>query len=189
MTQWLRQRGIYLLLFLFLAGAIGVFWNLQRQSEALYQTMALQGTALQAQMLEDFRRIYAERVVARTVQLGIPATHDYATGTNAIPLPATLSMELGAEINRSTPGALARLYSDYPFPWRRTTKPLDPFERDALTALRAQPDSAFHRFEDIDGFGMRWPIACKHPASPVTTTIRTVRNVTGRWVMCGACSK
>ena len=168
MTQWLRQRGIYLLLFLFLAGAVGVFWNLQRQSEALYQTMALQGTALQAQMLEDFRRIYAERVVARTVQLGIPATHDYATGTTAIPLPATLSMELGAEINRSTPGAFARLYSDYPFPWRKTTKPLDPFERDALNALRAQPDSAFHRFEDIDGRpSLRYAVADRMQASCV----------------------
>jgi signal transduction histidine kinase/DNA-binding response OmpR family regulator len=165
-AQWLREHIVYVLLLLFITGTVGAFWTLLRQSSALYEAMALQGTELQAQMLVDFRRIYSDRVVARMD--AVPATHDYAGRPGTIPLPATLAMELADEINRGTAGAYARLYSDFPFPWRTDGGPRDEFERAALAALRATPDQPFHRFEEFQGRpSLRYAIADRMEASCV----------------------
>jgi signal transduction histidine kinase/DNA-binding response OmpR family regulator/HPt (histidine-containing phosphotransfer) domain-containing protein len=172
------RYAIYLLLLLFICGTAGVFWNLYRQSSTLYETVALQATAIQADILSAVRRLYSEEVVARAGQRGVPATHDYATQPGAIPLPATFAMELGAEINRGEVGAQARLYSDQPFPWRTDAGPRDEFEAAALLALRERPDTPFHRFEDYQGRpSLRYAVADRmesscvachntHPSSP-----------------------
>jgi diguanylate cyclase (GGDEF)-like protein len=108
-------------------------------------------------------------------------THDYATKKGAIPLPATLSILLGNRIGEKVEGTQVRLYSDYPFHWRKSEGgPRDDFERDALQYLRQFPDKRFYRFEEFRGRpSLRYAIAdvlrpgcvgCHntHPASPKT---------------------
>src|SRR5262249_3811204 len=127
--------------------------HLHTQSTALYQVMARQGAAMQARSFEEFRNFYTAEVVDRLKDRAIKITHDPAArNQGAIPLPATLTMELGESINRENPGAHARLGSDYPFPWRKDSRPsLDPFEQEALQALREDPSRPFYRFEDFEG--------------------------------------
>ncbi len=66
--------------------------------------------------------------------------HNYEDIPGAIPIPATLSLELGRVISEQQPNITYRFVSDYPFkgPQRRTrwtnSRPM------SLTALRADPE-------------------------------------------------
>jgi class 3 adenylate cyclase len=57
----------------------------------------------------------------------------------AIPIPATLSLELGRVISEQQHNITYRFVSDYPFK-NRAPHQLDEFERKALDSLRANPD-------------------------------------------------
>src|SRR5262249_49805414 len=133
-----------------------LMWN---ASEEQYHNMALQGTGLQAQTFVTLREMYSDDVVARVKGKGINISfniHD----PNAIPLPATLVKEFGQRINPNRPGAVVRLYSEYPFPWRKDSSTLDSFETEALRQLREQPDHPIYRFETVNGRpSLRYAIA------------------------------
>ena len=72
-----------------------------------------------ADALAEFRTIYTSEVVERVRQQGITVTHDYEDREGAVPLPATLSMMLGNQIGARESKTQTRLYSAFPFPWRR----------------------------------------------------------------------
>jgi hypothetical protein len=79
-------------------------------------------------------------------------THDYAARHDALPLPATLTIDLGRRISeRSASGMQVRLYSDYPWKFRKDGGPTDDFERDALARLRRTPEEPVYRFEEYQG--------------------------------------
>jgi PAS domain S-box-containing protein len=138
-------------MFIFAAGTAGVLACLYYQSTCLYQAMALQGTALQSQTLEELSVLYSSEVADRVGSRGIEVTHDYRTMQGAIPPPATMMNELGKRISERRPGAHLRLYSDHPFPWEKGGGPRDDFEAEALSQLRRQPDRPFYRFEQFEG--------------------------------------
>lgn len=61
-------------------------------------------------------------------------------------------MLLGRRIGEGNLDAQTRLYSDYPFPWRRDEGgPRDNFEQEALKELRRNPDKPFTRIEEFQG--------------------------------------
>jgi adenylate cyclase len=82
----------------------------------------------------------------------LEATHDYASRKDTIPLPATLTHDLGKRFSeRSESGVQVRLYSDFPFRSRPDGGPKDDFEREALARLRENPGQPYYRFEDFQG--------------------------------------
>ncbi|HEU5091876.1 MAG TPA: ATP-binding protein [Nitrospira sp.] len=150
----LRQGGkvIGVILVSFVLAAVVLFWHLDKLGETLAQTLVLQGADINVAVIEEVRKYYSSNVVARLAgKEEIEVTHDYAMKTHAIPLPATMSIELGKLLRDQMPGAEMRLYSDYPFPWRKEGGPRDAFEREALTWLRDYPDKPYYRFEGIAG--------------------------------------
>jgi PAS domain S-box-containing protein len=168
LSRWGRRSAKWFLLLLFVAGTAGSFWNLHQREEQLGREFPLQGTALQTLSLQEFRKLYSEEVVNRVLPHGIEAAHDYENRDRTIPLPATLLSELGKRISASRPGAHVRLYSDYPFPWRKEGGPRDEFEREALAALRRQPEQPFYRFEDFEGRpSLRYAVADRMEVSCV----------------------
>ena len=64
--------------------------------------------------------------------------HNYETIPGAIPIPATLSLELGRVISEQQQNITYRFVSDYPFK-NRAPHLLDEFETDALATLRDDP--------------------------------------------------
>src|SRR5439155_9011694 len=104
---------------LLLAGSLGSafgLWHLSRLSEQLVKSTALESAAQQAEMLDVVNALYTSQVVERVQAHGIVVTHDYASRSGAIPLPATFTIESGQRIGeRSQTGMLFRLYSDFPF--------------------------------------------------------------------------
>jgi hypothetical protein len=153
LRHWCRRNPVAasLLLAVTMGSAFGL-WHLSRLSEQLVKSTALESAAQQAEMLDVVNALYTSQVVERVQSHGIVVTHDYASKSGAIPLPATFTIESGQRIGeRSQTGMLFRLYSDYPFRSRPDGGPHDDFERVALADLRRNPDDPFYRFEVFQG--------------------------------------
>ena len=97
-------------------------------------------------VITSMRNYYGTNVVGRI--LASPGmtkvTHDYESVPGAIPIPATLSLELGRVIAEQQQNIVYRFVSDFPF---RNRKPheLDEFETSALVQLRADPKQLITR--------------------------------------------
>ncbi|HEY1861281.1 MAG TPA: DUF3365 domain-containing protein, partial [Gemmataceae bacterium] len=152
--RWCRRNPVAagLLLAVSLSSAFGL-WELSRLSEYLVRSSALESAAQQSEILEEVNNLYSEDVVERAKLKGVEATHDYANRKGAIPLPATLTIDLAKHISeKSESGVQVRLYSDHPFRSRKDGGPKDDFERDALDHYRQTDDAGpFYRFEDFQG--------------------------------------
>lgn len=100
---------------------------LERQAETLNE------------MITDIRAYYANNVVSRVqAHAGDSvAAADYAIVPGAIPIPATLSLELGEVVGEHGRNVRYRFVSDYPFEGREPHK-LDDFERYALATFRSE---------------------------------------------------
>jgi serine/threonine protein kinase len=154
--RWCRRNPVAagLLLAVSLSSAFGL-WELSRLSDQLVQTSALDSAAQQSEMLDEVNKFYTADVVERAKLKGVEATHDYATRKgrkDLIPLPATLTIELGRHISdRNKEGVQVRLYSDHPFRSRKDGGPKDNFEEEALVRLRQDPTKPYYRFEQFQG--------------------------------------
>jgi adenylate cyclase len=124
---------------------------LSQLSQSLVESAALESAAQQSETLDEINKYHA-RVVNHLAGSGVKARHDWQQHRNSLPVPATLTIELGRQIsaNRET-GLEVRLYSDYPFRSRTDGHPQDDFERAALAELRRNPEQPFYRFEDRNG--------------------------------------
>src|SRR5882757_1661591 len=92
-----------------------------------------------SRVINDMRNFYANDVVGRLA--GHPTatpTHNYRNVDGGIPIPATLSIELGKMITARNDAVRYKFVSDYPWPSRGTYE-LDPFERRAISELRTDP--------------------------------------------------
>lgn len=91
-------------------------------------------------VITSIRGYYATNVVARV--LAAPgetkAVHNYKEIPGAIPIPATLSLELGQVIKEKQANITYRFISDLPFKGR-AAHPMDTFETAALISLRGNP--------------------------------------------------
>lgn len=122
-----------------------------RAKDALFRAL-VQNARLASDALKEFNEYYTSEVVGRIADRTLQVTHDYAQKKNAIPLPATLSVELANRISGKSAGIRIRLYSDNPFPWRRAEGgPRDDFELEALRRLRTDPAEPYYRLEELDG--------------------------------------
>ncbi|MFM9966152.1 MAG: response regulator [Planctomycetaceae bacterium] len=151
-SRYLSER---LLLWLLPAVVIGtglVLWLLERQVSELYRAMAFQGAIRQARTIEEVRQFYASQVVERLKQHGIEAVHDYQANEKTIPLPATMTIEIGEQLGGKSgePGASVRLLSAFPFKHRADRK-LDLFEQEAITQMQVGTGEPFWRIEKVDG--------------------------------------
>jgi adenylate cyclase len=126
-----------ILVLLVLAGLpVAVWLDLRNMSE---RALTEQANELSS-TIDSIRDYYSSRVVGR-VLAGGEKTHvlpNYAEVPGAIPIPATLSLELGDLINRNNGNTQFRFFSDYPFK-NRPAHAFDDFERRALESLRQNP--------------------------------------------------
>lgn len=151
LTRWLRKHIVAICGLLMVAGFATVMWRQLTLCEELIEEGAVHDAARFNEAVAEFRTVYTSEVVGRAKEAGLEIRHDYSKHAGSIPLPATLSMMLGNRLGENKDGIKTRLYSDFPFPWRKDGGPQDSFEQDALTALRTQPNEPFFRFESHGG--------------------------------------
>jgi adenylate cyclase len=133
-----RRKPVFIaLVLLLMAGLpVAVWLDLRNLSESLLRRQATDLNAI----IGGFRAYYASNVVGRI--LAAPdhtqVAANYAEIPGAIPIPATLSLELGRVVSEQQHNIVYRFVSDYPFK-NRAAHDLDDFERGALASLRQDP--------------------------------------------------
>jgi hypothetical protein len=115
---------------------VAVWLDLRVLSESMLRTQA----AEISRIIDEMRGYYGSDVVGRVAQ-GQPTTtaHNYRDVPGAIPIPATLSIELGKRISAQDGSVKYRFVSDMPFRGREVHE-LDAFEQAAIRTLRSSPD-------------------------------------------------
>ncbi|HMF21603.1 MAG TPA: DUF3365 domain-containing protein, partial [Pseudolabrys sp.] len=127
-----RVRGIFLIalvVILILGLPLAVWLDLRSLTEAALRRQASDLNSV----ITSMRGFYGNNVVGRI--LAAPGTttqvtHNYQAIPGAIPIPATLSLELGHVISEQQNNITYRFVSDYPFQ-NRAPHQLDDFERKA----------------------------------------------------------
>jgi adenylate cyclase len=148
-----RSRGALttlLIALLLLALPVAVWLDLTDLAE---NALRRQATDLNS-VITSVRGYYASNVVGRVLANpgATKVVHNYETIPGAIPIPATLSLELGKVIGAQQENISYRFVSDFPFE-NRTPHQLDAFEKSALQKLRSDPnqkviDSSTSLFSD-----------------------------------------
>ncbi len=129
---------VVLLVIVLLAGLpVAVWLDLSNLTEGALRRQAADLNSV----ITSVRGYYASNVVARVLgsQGATKVVHNYHDIPGAIPIPATLSIELGQVINKQQHNIGYRFISDFPFKDRAPHR-LDAFETDALKLLRAHRD-------------------------------------------------
>ncbi|HWA48606.1 MAG TPA: adenylate/guanylate cyclase domain-containing protein [Dongiaceae bacterium] len=131
-------------------------------------------------VISGIRGYYASNVVGRVLAAhgqNIKAAHNYADVPGAIPIPATLSLELGQVISAQQGNISYRFVSDLPFK-NRPSHELDKFEAAALNRLRLDPSqdvTDVHQSGFVNTFRFVTPVVMgetcvnchnTHPESP-----------------------
>lgn len=130
------------LVLLVLAGLpVAVWLDLRDLSERTLRGQADEFSS----MIDSIRNYYASNVVGRVLAHGEKSQvlPNYAEVPGAIPIPATLSLELGGLISNAN--TQFRFFSDYPFK-NRAPHGFDAFERQALENLRQDPNARVYEF-------------------------------------------
>jgi class 3 adenylate cyclase len=135
-----RRRGWIgplLVAVLLAALPVAVWLDLTHLAEAALRRQASDLNSV----ISSVRSYYSSNVVGRVLNHPgqTAVVHNYVSVPGAIPIPATLSLELGRVIGAQQSNIGYRFVSDYPFR-NRAPHVLDAFEREALARLRADPD-------------------------------------------------
>src|SRR5512147_3141716 len=135
-------RLLIVLVAVMLAGLpVAVWLDISSLSQNLLQRQAQDMSSL----ITSIRSYYATNVVGRVLAAhasgntgATQVTNNYAAVPGAIPIPATLSLELGKVISEQQTNITYRFVSDLPFR-NRPIHPMDVFETSALNSLRLNP--------------------------------------------------
>jgi methyl-accepting chemotaxis protein len=179
-TLGIRARTLLPIVLLGTLLGVVATWYVVKISRDQMMRMAVESAEHLTTQINELRGYYTRNVVARARDNGVEATHDYTEHPGAIPLPATLVHQLNSLVSQNA-GFTVRLYSEFPFPFRSDGGPRDPFERDALEFLTANPDQRYWRLTEFEGVpAIRYALADKmtaqacvdchntHPLSPKT---------------------
>ena len=176
-----RSRGwVLILLVVALLGGlpVAVWLDLQDIAE---NALRIQAGDLNS-IISSVRGYYASNVVGRVLASpgSTQVVHNYKEVPGAIPIPATLSLELGGVISAQQSNVAYRFVSDFPFKGR-SPHVMDDFERSALASLRQNPkqpitDVSASLFSDR----VRLIAPIVMAASAVTTPIPKARSRTGK---------
>jgi class 3 adenylate cyclase len=136
----LRNRGLVvgiLIAVLLLTLPLAVWLDLTNVAETALRRQASDLNSV----ITSVRGYYATNVVGRVLANpgSTQVVHNYETIPGAIPIPATLSLELGKVIGAQQDNISYRFISDFPFK-NRTPHQFDAFEKSSLESLRNNPN-------------------------------------------------
>lgn len=197
LLQAIRQAGLTPALSVFLlalmVGPVVMYLALVNHAER----EALKDARAFSSVISVVRSYYASSVAGRILAGGghTSLSERYKELPGAVPIPATLSIELGEKIRAESVDQSLQFsfLSDAPFK-RRARPPLSDFQTEALRAFRRQDTAEYWRVEDDDGTArlrlalpVRMEAGCvachnAHPDSPVRNwkvgDVRGIQEVT-----------
>jgi len=151
LSRLLHERTVLVLGAVFIAAGGFLVWQQSNLHRSVIEAAVIQDAKTYSDAIRHFRTLYTSEVVNRVRDRGVPAIHNYRSVDGAIPLPVTLSLELGRRIAENGSGARTLLYSPYPFPTRADGGLRDAFSKAAWAALQVDSTAPFIRFEQVAG--------------------------------------
>jgi hypothetical protein len=155
--RWCRRypAAVALLAAVSIGAALGLA-HVMRLSAYFVRETALDSARMEADMLDKVNEYYSD-LLARLDTRAVTVTHEYMLKRDALPLPATFTIDAGERISASESGLQFRLYSQHPF--RADGGPKTDFQRAALALLTARSRERppppgpleHHEFVQIDG--------------------------------------
>src|SRR5258708_5722595 len=129
-------RTAALILLLLLGLPVAVWLDLRSLSD---HSLRFEADEL-ASAINNIRTYYSRNVVGRVLASpgATRVVHNYQEVRGGIPIPATLSIELGDVVSAQDGSTRYRFFSDYPFA-NRASHEFDAFEQAALETLRQNP--------------------------------------------------
>ncbi len=150
-VRFLTERPLWGLSIYVVIGAGLILVQVHRVASEIRYTTALEAAKSYSAAVSATRSYYSSNVVPRARNAGATVTHDYSQHEGAIPLPATLTIELGELVSQRSEDARFRLYSDHPFPWRTDGGPRDSFESEAIAAIGRGGAEEYVKVESVAG--------------------------------------
>jgi signal transduction histidine kinase len=148
----LHKHTILVLTVLFGLCLIVIYFHISHLKTQMVTAMAFRGADIYTRALNEMRIWYTIEVVQRLHDQGIKASAGYRDHQGEIPLPATLSRNLGSRLVAGRAGEHLRLLSPYPFPQGEDSGGLiDAFQQEAWKFFTQHPDEPFYRFEQVEG--------------------------------------
>lgn len=139
----MNYRIIITIFLLFSLASMAMILHTKSIQKNAVISSAMHNAKLFSNAMSTFRSVYTSEVVAVANKSGLTASHDYIN-KNTIPLPATLSILLGNKIGENGSGENVRLYSPYPFPWRKKSGGLtDAFSKKAWEHFSRYPTKPY----------------------------------------------
>jgi ammonium transporter len=136
----------------FLSLALGLTYT-YNGTKKLEMDIIKKSMIMERDTIAEFRYLYSELVVKKAILSGMKINHNYKNKKNTIPLPATLSMVLSEKINKKHQNLKTRLFSKYPFPWRKNSNLsiLDKDRRKVIEILKKNPTKHIYKKYLING--------------------------------------
>jgi PAS domain S-box-containing protein len=150
-TLYISSWALPLLSAALLGLAAYVGWYTYSSAQEVVRAYMVETAFKQAESLTHFRNFYASELLPRASAGGIGISHLYKDTPDTLPLPATLTIDLGHYLSKTESGHTVTLFSALPFPWRVAERRLDGFQTEALAHLALHPDEPFVRQEWVKG--------------------------------------
>lgn len=148
---YLKPWALPMLGLMLAALAIYVAAFTYQAAQGVVSTYMRDSASRQAQLFDEFRRIYIEEMLPKIQAAGINVSLKHRDSATDLPLPADIVQALGHRLSQNEPGYQAQLYSDQPFSWRIAERQLDGFQREAVDFLQRHPDQVFVRETVLNG--------------------------------------
>ena len=146
LTLFVPLLGVFLTL-----GAGFVIWYLAQQIGQRDLDTAVDDARSFSRSVTQFRNFYSAEIVPRARASGMQITHAYRHLPNALPLPATFTLDFGEFLSGQNESFGVQLYSDLAFPWRAEKRVLDDFQRAAMASLKTDPGQPYFRVVEMNG--------------------------------------
>lgn len=177
-TQLEYRRFRNIIFVVAVAVALGLMFLGSWMARGVEQDVLLRSSKAYSDAVMQFRSFYSDVVLAPLHHHpDLIISDDYRQHDFALPIPATLTLDLVDYINQQDQQVYLSQVSHYPFP-QRAERLLNAFEQEALAHLSQPHQSAYHRVDRIDdqpflsyALPIRLDASCvdchnNHPASP-----------------------
>ncbi len=128
-------------------GATAIFYTSTRHVTQVENESAIRAAASYSQAITSIRGFYSREIVPRAKKGSATVSHDNKNLTDAIPFPATMSIDLGIELQNAEKGTHYKIFSNHPFPWR-SKRTLVAYEKEALRQLATEPKTPVVHFDN-----------------------------------------
>lgn len=122
-----------------------LIFSLNGSNERFARSAALETARSYSETFTSIRSFYQKNVVERLQGTNASIVHNFREVEGAVPIPATMMIELTAYLNQANNDITVALVSDYPFPWR-SNRPLVDFDIKALEFFRESNSDEFYDF-------------------------------------------